>query len=393
MFIEGSDLKRRSGATISDVYTHAEFWAKVGSSAAYKASEGNYLTSKDEKGFIGFDHPNYHARVKKGELMAHTPFDTISWKGSSTGAIDLYFYSGADIHWWTLGNRSSNKTWIPSEEEVAEYAPFPYDMYVQDAAAAIYSEGHDTLTFLAELASVRRMFLGVAKGLLKCTDPRVIKEWVYPMNLKFWKSKASAWLEGRYGWRTLVYDIDSLNKAIVNVMTKNEPKRYAKRKGDTYSFSVPKVTYGDFSPIAQYQYTTTDKVTVGILGSVTADVHIPQFQVNPLMTGWELIPYSFVLDWFFSVGKALAAFSFLTLQYNYTSSKGFRVDVERTFDQRLVNYQSAYRSGYFMQQASCKAVRKYRTPCQVPLTPHFKLRLNQFKILDLLGMVVQKFRR
>jgi hypothetical protein len=203
-----------------------------------------------------------------------------------------------------------------------------------------------------------------------------------------WKALANDYLSYRYGWRTLMFDIkdiydkcQKLQSGIQRVRRKAHGERVF---SDTRDWQTEA---GDYFEI----HHVYDEIKTSLRGNVIADIDIPQFQFNPFQTAWELIPYSFVLDWFVSVGKTIAAASFLTLQSKYTAAYGFRVSIDRTYEYTIECKEDC--EGERSQVGTCKAEFEIRTPCSVPLTPHFTLRLNSWKVLDLLGMIVQKFRR
>jgi hypothetical protein len=126
-------------------------------------------------------------------------------------------------------------------------------------------------------------------------------------------------------------------------------------------------------------------------GAVTADIEVPQFQFNPLQTGWELIPFSFVVDWFLSIGKTLSAMSFLYYQTNYSASYGLQVKVNRTFSLEDEITNPAV-SGDRWQTGWSITEMKRRIPCELPYLPHIRFRLDGFKVLDLLALIAQRRR-
>jgi hypothetical protein len=324
----------------------------------------------------GWDTPNFHARRRKGELLPQTPFEQFSADGASEGTYDLNFGGGKSIY--ADGNYSHYTYWMLTPEILKGYAPSPYDMYVQEAAAAIYSEGHDTLSFLYEITDVKDLIFDVCHKLL---NPKLI----IPRN---WRKLSNEWLGYRYGWRPVIYDIKSIYNACQKLNTGKQ--RYNKTRSHSWdSFNTDEWTTeaGDYFE----HHNVQDKISVSVRGSVVADIEVPQFQFNPIQTVWEEIPFSFVVDWFLSVGKSIAAASFLTLQAGFSASCGYRVDIERDYAYSITPKDGT--SGDRTQSAHCKAFYEVRTPCKVPLTPHLTFHLNSLKVLDLLGMVVQKLRR
>lgn len=373
----GTDWKRRSESDSNPTLVMEVGWHKPKYGSATISYQIQRSQAMDERNFTGWDIPNFHARRRRGELMPMTPFIKFRSTGSAGGNYDVTHTDGSR-NYNAPGNWMGHEAdWYLFENYVRSFCSSASLVYVQEAAAKIYGSGHDTLTFLAELADVRRLFLSTGRKLIKLDIP------------KNWRNLSSDWLATRYGWRTLLYDLQDLNKAIKSLHAKRT--RYSERAGNTYSTTqTSEYTFSMTSGV--YRGDIVDKATIGERGSVVADVDVPQFQINPLVTGWELIPFSFVFDWFVSVGKALAAWSFLSLSPTYVAATGLSIKVSRTLTGYPLSFSSTYKSGTWARWATAEAELLIRTPCTIPLLPRFNLRLNPMKVLDLLALIVQRWR-
>lgn len=373
-YVYEPNLKRRSGATDSDADETQLLYKWNPSTGTVLHGSYDNLVTVDNKQFVGWDVPDYYKRLKRGELIPHTPWMRIQYSGYTSGTYNVWT-SGNTSHWWAVNQWTYLDSWCISEEDVYAYAPDAYDMYVNEAAAKIYSSGYDALTAIAELTQIRSLFKQTITRLLSLKLP------------KNWKELSCDWLSYRYGWRTLFYDIKNINEAISNFDEKRT--RYSEKCGNqqtqtsTSATTVEKAHY-------YLDQTIIDKVTISLRGSVTADIVVPKFQFNPLQTAWELVPLSFVVDWLLTVGKSLAAMSFLTFQTNYSASKGYRIEFIRSFNSGIGETKDTFDSGTDDQYGSSKVELEVRNPCRVPLTPHFTMRLDSFKILDLLALVTQR---
>lgn len=377
-------LKRRSLGYDNDEYLNIIAW-RITISNDYHLVIGdtNNYVKRDNGVTFGYDIPNFHRRRRKGELLPCTPFRQFRTNGSTKGVYDFY----TPVYYYKIsepGRNSHMTDWVVTEEMCAAELPTTYDVYVQEAAARIYGQGHDTLTFLAELSDVHRMFENVGKRLLRFPDLIPRKSWKEIM-----KGTSSDWLQYRYGWRTLSYDLQDLNKALQDL--DNGIKRYSERCGNTYRTSRIEEWETTVTGIGTRYHAYEDLIEVGVRGTVTADVKIPKFQFNPLQTGWELIPFSFVLDWFVSVGKALSAISFLSLAPTYVASAGQYVKITRSYRYDMGNWSTGC-GGVNYQEGTCEAELSVRQPTYVSPIPRLKLRLNSLKILDLLSMIAQRKR-
>jgi hypothetical protein len=368
--------KRNKGAN-KDSYVDCVYWKQNVGSSPYITSTFNKMSERNFWYLKGWDVPNFHARREKGELIVQTPFYLFRQYGHTEGVKDeLNVNSTPNKMAWCYDHIYYDY-WLPTEEYVAAtyLEPSVTDRYVQEAAAAIYSSGHDTLTFLAELTEVRHMFVETGKRLLKLSS-------IAP---KGWKGMSCDWLSYRYGWRTLVYDLQDLNEAVTNL--NDGRNRRSVRKGHTTkttSYDSWDVDHG--FGIRQHQY--LDTVEIGLRGSVVADIEIPDFQFNPLITGWEIVPFSFVIDWFVSIGKSLAAICFLGQASSYTASYGISVKVHREYEFNI-QWASGYSGTDYQNGESWTEIHK-RIPCTIPFLPHFRVNLDPKKILDLLGLVIQR---
>lgn len=327
--------------------------------------------------FSGMNIPHFHSRRRKGELMMMTPFTQDHIYGTCSGSYHVscsaWPYQQGEIR--PDGAARFLPDWIIDDNALAQHCPDDPIGLCQESAAKIMSESFDALTFLAELTDVRDMFLSAGSKLLRLKFP------------KNWKSLSSDWLAYRYGWRPLISDLKTLSEMISN--SKDRLVRHSKRSSDVSSHTSTSTRMNPVGSYFSWQVTVIDEVTTRLRGSVTADIVLPKLQFNPLVTGWELIPFSFVIDWFVSIGKALLAYSFLSRHPSYVAASGYEVTFKRTMQVIETGWMPTW-SGSCPQEGTCTAVRQVRTPCNIPLFPQIRLRLDVKKVLDLLAMMVQR---
>jgi hypothetical protein len=171
------------------------------------------------------------------------------------------------------------------------------------------------------------------------------------------KSKALAnnWLEYHFGWEPLVKDIG----AAVEQLQSPGPKDKK---------IVAKATLHDqFTdhPAGSSPLWTDDKYTMKTRISARISVSNPNLYlanqmgfVNPLSVAWELVPFSFVVDWFGNVGDVLSSMTdFVGLdvqsaQWTYLSDN-FRKrwsPYARGFDDLPAPFGATYRSVYVVRR-------------------------------------------
>jgi len=266
--------------------------------------------------FTGTDTPNFYRRKRAGELIPHTSFDQTDLSAVMVGEHYHSVLANTSENWYTANNREPEihrKPFVSngSLSSIHSYLPVADTSYaqafVQSAAARIYSKGWDALTFAGELPSLRRMFTKTSRKMVNLARGHSSKRIL------------ELWLEGRYGWRTLAYDVRDLNDAIQN--WDESRKIFTERAGTTYS-SSSSIVHSKSKRNATYEYYEQFTTRVSVRGAVAGKIRPARFVVDPIKTGWELVPYSFVVDWVLSVGHALDAYRFVKAASAHTASIG-----------------------------------------------------------------------
>jgi hypothetical protein len=249
---------------------------------------------------------------------------------------------------------------------------------LQRAASNIQGSGYDVLTGIVEGRKVIKMFKETARSFRR----------VVTNTKSFTRGDIlDAWASGRYGYRTLAFDIRDLNDAINNWDHKRtiwtERSGYTLRDSDSWTGRIYNWTtmevYGEYS-----SYTTHS-----IRGAVAASIKPARFSASALRTGWEIIPYSFVLDWVISVGDALGTAQLLAAAEATTSSIGVQSVTTQTARTWNVFSKSGYSDGGSSSfTAEGRAEHVSRTPTTLSIKPTLRGRLiRPEQILDLTSFV------
>jgi len=351
---------------------------------------------------------DFHKRKNSGELLPYTSYTKLTREVSTRGpSVAEFGFTNPNTGWVYLYRRSwadgSHKPYIFNAElgtdkcsitladRVISDLGINTHVFVQQAAARLYGRGWDGLTFAAELHKLVRMFRQVVPQAYK-----LLKE-----AFTLYKSGAlrrlgyasiDAWLATRYGWRILLYDIEDINN-LMKEIDEEQRLRSKERAGDLFSTTLSDDIVG--SGGHAISRSDSSNFTIKVRGSIIADFMPSKITLNPVLTAWELVPYSFVIDWFFNVGRALEAMTFLTLNNRYTAAIGLDVLCERT-----VRYDVSFSGNWTNAGHSTipdievddtwRLLR--RKPVTVPMKPLLNINLDAFKVMDLVALIVKLFK-
>lgn len=361
----------------------------------------------------GVDTPGYYKRKARGQLLPHTYFR--KWEGScSDSGVTQYRVS---FNQATCTDCSPSYTHthlndVPLTKITPDMALFEefissknldLDYLVQKAAGDAYASGWDGLTFLAEIHKTRDLVRkGMARLIKVFQDPNSILKF-FKKNGRDWRTmtrlSAKEWLEYRYGWRILYYDILSIIEALETLDQKFS--RITRTAGVTSTDQ--EVIVQDLSHSLRsgtlainFQRTSTLNWVLGTRGVVTADIRPPKLQLNAVVTAWELTTFSFIVDWFINIGGWLDALSYATITSKDSSSTGIKVKLTASADSVYTSKTGSKAAcvtsvSGFTGSATSQGEYSLRTPTSVPYVPLIKVNLDGLKVLDLSAILISTF--
>jgi hypothetical protein len=163
------------------------------------------------------------------------------------------------------------------------------------------------------------------KGVPRGWTPEALRQWRSGKPITAVKN---AWLTTRYGIAPSLMDIAGAVEAIENAdngtfdryIVSNRSRRY-----DAVSYATPDINsyVGAFWPMQIKQHDTIyrkHEAMVRLDATIDDSFYLRLNDVglsNPLLTGWEVTPYSFVVDWFIGVGDFLSAVNAFTGGYKF----------------------------------------------------------------------------
>lgn len=271
--------------------------------------------------------PGYFSKVRNGETLPigiwNRTFVKASHSGDkvhdsrvfrkSTGVQAGGVIISGDIHW--PGRRFELDAKALSDIYLSSGYPGMIDELATEAIHRAKNTSWDIVTFGAELDKTYRLvskagnrtFERVERILTRRGPGKVIRNMV---------EFAEAWMEYRYGWRLLMYDLEEANEAVEkasNRILHSLQRRTAHRQfshkstiaydsGNCYWGDNVSTVYADVHTDHLSKIVVDDRVGAGVRSSFFHNVTI-----NPFLTAWEIIPYSFIIDWFVNVGDNIGA--------------------------------------------------------------------------------------
>jgi hypothetical protein len=219
------------------------------------------------------------------------------------------------------------------------------------------------------------------------------------------KAVGNAWLELTYGWKPLLSDVYGAVETLAK--SNNRPNRIfidksgsAKRQATKTRKDPSAVPFGE---LANYM-TITDKcqvkykVTFSVTSAPVNDLAKLGIS-NPALLAWELLPYSFVVDWFLPIGgwlNSLDATNGLAFEKGFVTvfresvSTGYKIGSYRDNQNGLGKHYYQY------SQAERKIVNVTRTRLaafpQRPF-PSFKNPLSNSHVASAMALLLQTFKR
>jgi hypothetical protein len=164
---------------------------------------------------------------------------------------------------------------------------------------------------------------------------------------------ASRWLELRYGWTPLVMDIQGIMKALASRMAGYLPRHTARGHSSSTvisekDFSEDYAGYGTQS----FHFVISHEVKCRAYCLFAEDLTTRSYRdfgiVDLPLAAWELVPFSFVIDWFVNVGNWIEA---ITPKLGVTILAEGVVTTDRVFVTRVISGWTPFPTGGSFSQS------------------------------------------
>lgn len=254
---------------------------------------------------------------------------------------------------------------------------------------------------LAEMSKTSTSMIRILRRLLRIL--RKAKKLRFAALTKEFRPKelSQMWMELRYSLRPVAYDTKGVVRALKRLSESDEGFRqtfrgYAASSANSDSDEVV-YPFGNLHQAGSLTYrrnvAATYSARAGVLTHIF-DPHVNTFgQYDLLETAWELIPYSFIVDWIVNVGDFVASWtpnpgirplsSWLMKQLTINQFCSVRVsNVECVWSvPDCTNLTMEYTGGSY----TIKTIMWERSPNpQLPTSPSFNVKFDWKKVIDLL---------
>jgi hypothetical protein len=372
--------------------------------------------------------PGYFGKSRRSEFlpvnaMTHTTYkkevstsSTAQWKLWATWNQNFllgYRETVGELAMGHLWYKTSNSfpPWVGSVPSVDSDA-----VLLTKALANARTRGFDLLTFYKEWNKTYELLRGFQRRTLqragRVADSIMLSRKTASNQQTAWdvsKAFAETWLEGRYGWRILRYDIEAINEALTRLANVRSRfgRGYATSEGSANrTISSAGTTTGTIirqTPVSAgtnvlgtwniSQERRVTKRAGTILEAVVGDI----LTIDPLVTSWEVIPFSFIVDWFVNIGDVVAAWSPFAQENLLGAWISLKDETITTSTFTASGSTKTNYGGYYMQIHSGggsvnTATTVKEVYSRVPASPSvglsFDLRLNGAKVIDLVSILL-----
>lgn len=167
------------------------------------------------------------------------------------------------------------------------------------------------------------------------------------------KAAANVWLETAYGWTPLMADVQNA-VALAMDLSESENNRLGRTKAGAFAGRTFVTTAGTTTwpqreyrkVVERYRYTWLWEPRSGFIPA--------KFGIlNPLTVAWELVPFSFVADWFLPIGNWIASMDMGFRTTHRGGTLGYRKETDTTIvmynggqSSSVVSYEGLARSSH-----------------------------------------------
>lgn len=204
---------------------------------------------------------------------------------------------------------------------------------------------------------------------------------------------ANGWCEFTYGWSPLVSDIYGIASNCVNHVRQNDVVKAKVRQVVNVS-TQEVISFGGASPSGPCRHEGFCGTTISIRLMPNWDTGLAKWSsLNPLSVAWELVPYSFVVDWFLDIGSYMRNLE-TALLYDNRFRDGFVSRILRYETNLSVNgRQKPFSETYTLKATSGRTYTSFQrtllSSYPLPRVPSFQVDLGSNQLLSAAALLRQ----
>lgn len=365
-------MQRSTGAA---VYSVGEW---LGPTCNYRADSYSYLSSDDRWISSGEETAGFHALLRNGALLPQQPYTSFKVESFSTSG-DCTIGEDGHVVFKTCGRPPNMVGLHPLLMPTDLYTFFQTDLEdsLLTEAASRASQAFDALTMAAEAYESSRLLHGIFRQLSDLRkDPKAVVE-----------VAGNLYLAYRYGYKPLELGFKAIERAVTKLSKHNMDLLHGNAK----------VAYFDsLTDDRSFAYSAVQGVSRRVVhANVSVIAHAAflvqhlqsRMSMNPFMTAWELVPYSFVVDWFLDIGNTIQALSLATVAKASNYGIGYRVAwTDQITSLELVGRAGTTYSASGNWNQISSGYLLYRKPATPTLQPHLNVSFTPSRLLDALAL-------
>jgi hypothetical protein len=344
---------------LHDARTNGSWTVKNTNSEGFSDEDVNLFTAGRLSGYLGVTNPSWRSQIVNGQDATtsfsgwkHTGFTSTPGNGTHTyqytnangvqsGSIRLSGETALSRH---AGIETDNLNYFFSDPDlrsrlIVKFLASASAKLTQFQGGVFLGELRKTAQMIRNPASALRTGLSSYLDTLKSTRIRGASR-----RRRF---AASTWLEYSFGWVPLMNDIKSGYDAMSSLLNGRPPLIRISASGESSTCATVQEQDRNYGYNFNFAVYHDDKVTQHhrVIGAVKV---LPPgmpgtstlFGVNPIRnfvpTAWELVPYSFLVDYFSNIGEILSSTTVIPSDIAWAAHQ---VRVKR--DYRIYGYQKA----------------------------------------------------
>lgn len=247
----------------------------------------------------------------------------------SNASMASYTVKYKKYHGW-IGDHPLNVGFHPPVKQFSDFGTAIDCGLVTKAYASSLSGTYDALTELAEMPETLRWLLDLCRSAADATVKSRNREVEIQKLLKrkvltavqAADAVADVWLQYRYAIKPLAYSIEDIGRTLLEYQ-----RIYAKFREKTESVVPDEVLQVDGWVLQRSDLAITARCAIKnrYTGEGVVNSLLDLIKINPFSTAWELVPLSFVIDWFVNIGDVITSLTGIDYSIESKATYSFKV--------------------------------------------------------------------